>query len=287
MPPRAARLAADVLRVLPRKRLSRAVGRLATRPWPDPVTRTAIAVYERAFGVDMTDFEVPDGGFESFDAFFTRRLRPGVRREDPDPQAFVSPADGTIADRGPIESGASLLVKGRRYSVAELAEVDAAEEYVGGWFVMVYLHPRDYHRVHAPIDGIVRGVRHVPGTLFPVNAIGEDHIESLFARNERVVVPIESGDGPPVLLLMVGALGVGRISLAITDLETNTDDLGAGHRTLDPPVEIARGEEVGAFHMGSTAIVVVPPNRATPSGPEAGERVLLGDRIGVGRPHAG
>jgi phosphatidylserine decarboxylase len=290
MSSRATRLAADVLRVLPRKRISRAMGRLASAPWPAPVTRAAIAVYERAYGVELGDFVVPQGGFASLEAFFTRALRPGARPIDPDPRAIVSPADGTIADRGPIDERSTLLVKGRTYDVGALVgDPSLAPRYVGGWFVMVYLHPRDYHRVHAPVDGTVRRVRHVPGTLYPVNAIGEDHVADLFVQNERVVVLQDvAGVDVPVVTMMIGALGVGRIEIAFTDIVTNVGANGLVHdRTLDPPARLARGDEIGTFHMGSTAVVLVPPGLASPEGAGAGNHVLLGNRIGLWSAHAG
>ena len=287
---RATRLAADVLRVLPRKRISRAMGRLARGPWPAPVTKAAISVYERAYGVDLSDFDVPAGGFPSLEAFFTRGLRPGARPIDSDPRAIVSPADGTLADRGPIDAEATLLVKGRTYEVgALLGDPAEADRYAGGWFVMVYLHPRDYHRVHSPVAGEVHRVRHVPGTLYPVNAIGEDHVSGLFTENERVVVFVSGGSGrPPVATILIGALGVGRITLAFSDLVTNAGPNGKGEdRAFDPPVVLGRGDEIGTFHMGSTAVVLVPPDVATPDGARPGERILLGNRIGLGSAHAG
>lgn len=290
MSSRATRLAADVLRVLPRKRISRAMGRLARGPWPGPITRTAISVYERAYGVDLADFDVPEGGFSSLEAFFTRSLRPGARPADPDPRAIVSPADGTLADCGPIDAGSTLLVKGRSYDVGTLlADADEGARYAGGWFAMVYLHPRDYHRVHAPVAGTVRRVRHVPGTLYPVNAIGEDHVEGLFTQNERVAVFLEDGSGrPPVVTLLIGALGVGRITLAFSDLETNVGPNGVREdRTIDPPVRLDRCDEIGTFHMGSTAVVVVPPGGGVLEGASAGDRIRIGNRIGMGSRHDG
>ena len=266
------------------------MGRLARKPWPRPVTRAAIFAYGRAYHVDLAEFSVPAGGFDSLDAFFTRALRPGARSIDPDPLAIVSPADGTVADRGPIDGAATLLVKGRTYDVgALLGDSTRAERYSGGWFVMVYLHPRDYHRVHAPVGGAVHGVRYVPGTLYPVNAIGEDHIDGVFAANERVTVFFSDGsDRPPVAAMMIGALGVGNITLSFSDLVTNAGPNGRWEdRAFDPPAVLRRGDEMGTFHMGSTAVVIVPPGFGTPQGPRPGERIQLGNRIGLRSVHAG
>src|SRR5207237_361159 len=110
-----------------------------------------------------------ESGFASFNAFFTRALRPGLRPVDPDPLSVVSPADGRIEDAGPIDSGSAFPVKGQRYTVAGLlgSEADAAS-FAGGLYAVVYLAPRDYHRFHAPAAGRVIAVRHVPGELYPV-----------------------------------------------------------------------------------------------------------------------
>src|SRR5262249_54242760 len=141
--------------------------------------------------------------------------------------------------------------------------------------------PRDYHRVHAPVDGRVRTVRHVQGTLFPVNEIGLRHIPRLFARNERVVVEQASALHGPVTTVLVGAIGVGRISLAFdSELLTNN---GRAHgesiySAADAP-ELQRGDELGAFHLGSTVIVFTGPGSGLTLARRPGQRVRMGEAI--------
>jgi phosphatidylserine decarboxylase len=189
MLPSPSRVAATSLRILPRKALSRALGRMARVSAPRPLLRAAINAYCSVYGVELGEYEVPSAGFDTFDGFFTRRLKPGQRPLDTESDALISPADGRVEDAGLIDVGSTLRIKGRAYSVGELlADRWAGSLYAGGQFAVIYLSPRDYHRVHAPVDGRVRSVRHVPGTLFPVNAIGLQHVPKLFARNERVVV---------------------------------------------------------------------------------------------------
>lgn len=279
----ASRLAAQTVRVLPRKRLSRALGRLTSARAPQPVVDAAIHAFVRVYDVDLSEVEVPDGGFRTFDAFFTRRLRGGARPVDPDPRALVSPADGRIEDLGAIRAGGELTVKGQRYTVAELLGDDqAAASYDGGHYFIVYLSPRDYHRVHAPTCGTVQYVRYVPGTLFPVNAIGTEHIPQLFARNERLAIVQESAVHGRVTTTMVGAIGVGRIGLSFDDLQTNQGHAPGLRSYSDAPIARNRGDELGVFHMGSTAIVMTPPECELEIVAQAGAATRMGECLAKG-----
>lgn len=276
-----ARITADLLDLLPRKRISRAMGRAADLRAPKPILAPAIEAFVKAYEVDLDEAVVPREGFASFDEFFTRRLRPGSRPVDSDAGAVVSPADGKVEDLGPVDASGSLLVKGKRYTVAELVGDDSsARPFAGGHYFVVYLSPRDYHRVHAPVSGVVEGLRHVGGTLFPVNAIGLQHVPQLFAVNERVAVEQRSPVLGVVTTIMVGAIGVGRISVSFDDLLTNVPGAAPGERRYGqdgPPLE--RGEELGTFHLGSTAIVFVPPTRALRFVVAPGARVRVGEAI--------
>ncbi|MGB5695510.1 MAG: archaetidylserine decarboxylase [Polyangiales bacterium] len=256
----ASRLAAQTVRALPRKRLSRALGRLAASRAPRPVLDAVVAAFVRIYDVDLSEVDVPPSGFRTFDDFFARRLVPGCRPIDPDPEALVSPADGRIEDLGEISALGELTVKGQSYSTAALlGDPEAAAAYEGGRYFIVYLSPRDYHRVHAPTCGSVQCVRYIPGTLFPVNRIGTDFIPGLFARNERLAIVQESVVHGRVTTIMVGAIGVGRIGLSFDELETNRGHSPGLRSYADSPIPFDRGEELGVFHMGSTAIVMAPP----------------------------
>jgi phosphatidylserine decarboxylase len=256
----ATRIAAETLRLLPRKRLSRALGRMASAGMPQPLLRRAIDLYVRAYQVDLSECDVPQAGWGSFNEFFTRPLRTGSRTIDPDPDVIVSPADGKVEDCGEIDARASFEVKGKPYRVGELLgdERDAAR-FEGGRFAIIYLSPRDYHRVHAAVDGPVRAVRHVGGTLFPVNAIGVAHVPGLFAKNERVAVIQESARHGEIATILVGAIVVGSVTLRFDDaVRTNMAGPPLGTTTYEigrEPV-LVRGEELGAFRLGSTVIVL-------------------------------
>jgi phosphatidylserine decarboxylase len=252
---------AQILRVLPRQRIGQAIGRLADSPWPAPVGRAIVGLYSRVY--DIAFDECIDareaGGWASFDAFFTRKLREGVRAIDRDPRAVLSPADGRIESMARIEEGGAFLVKGRRYSVDELAgDSHEAQRLLGGVGFVVYLSPRDYHRVHAPVSGQIRRIRSMPGDYFPVNAIGMRHVDNLLSRNRRVAIEIDADGGlGRVTVVMVVAMIVGRI----TAIGSDARDVPFGVHTFDPPLRVERGEELGVFHLGSTAVVLVEPPR--------------------------
>ncbi len=269
------RTAARILQTLPRERITRLVGRVAERPVPSAVLDRFLSLYVRAYDVDLSEAVVPEGGFASFNDFFTRRLIDGRRPFDADPDAILSPADGRLDDEGPVDAAARFLLKGQTYDAAELLGSAAeARAFEGGRYAVVYLSPRDYHRVHSPVDGVVRAVRHLPGSLYPVNAIGVEHVPLLFARNERVVVHVDTERFGPVAVVFVGAFIVGKITLAFDGPprpEHGAAPTERHYATGDAP-HLARGDELGAFLLGSTVVLLLPPgpwrdDRRAPSGP--------------------
>lgn len=251
--------AAQLIRALPRVRLSRAVGRLCERDLPSSVAKQLFSVYSRAYGVNMEEASPQPDGYPSFDAFFTRTLREGARSISSD--ALVSPADGLLSSLGRVDPGARLFVKGQPYEVSELTG-DAADapRYSGGEFAVIYLAPGDYHRVHAPVAGTIRFVRKIAGDLYPVNRIGERYVPQLFVRNSRVVFPIETPGFGRVTAIMVGAVIVGRITATGLDFP----DVPEGEHAFAEPRVIERGDEIGIFHLGSTVVLLLEPGLSVP-----------------------
>ncbi|HVJ90819.1 MAG TPA: archaetidylserine decarboxylase, partial [Labilithrix sp.] len=248
---------AQILRVLPRTRITRIVGRWADYAWPEPLGKAVVDIYCRAYGVELDECRKV-GGFQSFDEFFTRQLRDGVRPQPDDPRIIISPSDGRVDSMGPVD-GRAFLVKGRPYLVDELLGDEAeARRYEGGAGCVVYLSPRDYHRVHAPVAGEVRVIRSMPGDYYPVNAVGVRHVPNLFVRNRRVAIAI---DTPPssglgrVTVVMVAAMVVGRIT--VTGIDER--DVPFGVHELATPLRVGRGDEIGIFRLGSTAVVFFEP----------------------------
>ncbi len=246
--------AASLLRVLPRTAISRAVGALCEAELPGPMMRGIVSAYSRAYRVAVDEAQPADQPYPSFDAFFTRRLRDGLRPIEGTGHALVSPADGKISQLGTVEPRGTIAVKGQRYALEELlGDAGFARELEGGGYGVVYLSPRDYHRVHSPVDGEIVRVQAIEGDRYPVNRIGEERIPGLFVRNRRVVVEIASPSWGRVAVVFVGAIIVGRMTIVGIDQA----DV-AGLHSFDPARPIARGDELGAFHLGSTVVFAVP-----------------------------
>jgi phosphatidylserine decarboxylase len=202
----------------------------------------------------LDEVESSGDAYASFDQFFTRRLRTGVR---PIADALVvSPADGRLEQMGKVELDGRITVKATAYRVGELiGDEGEARRYVNGGFAVVYLSPGDYHRVHCPVAGQLVLVRSLAGDLYPVNSIGERHIPNLFVRNQRVALVIDTPSMGRVTVVMVGAIIVGRIT--VTAL--GGDDTRPGAYPIEPPAALAPGDEIGVFHLGSTAVLLVEP----------------------------
>jgi phosphatidylserine decarboxylase len=241
---------------------------------PPGVSRAVVGLYVRAYRVDMEQCEPQLGAYESFDQFFTRCLRPGQRAICPNEREIASPADGRIAAIGPVDLDGTLLIKKRVYRVDELVgDAEDAKRYEGGQFAVVYLSPRDYHRVHSPASGNVVLIRSMPGDLYPVNSIGERHVPSLFSKNRRVAIVIDTPALGRVTVVMVGAIIVGRITVSALA----GPDVPLGNHAVGP-MPVRKGEEIGVFHLGSTAIVFVEKGVVAPFGRPVGP-VRLGQSL--------
>jgi phosphatidylserine decarboxylase len=276
-----------VLGRLPQGGLSRAFGMVADIPLPRAVRRPVLGSFARAVGADLGEAEHPLHMYPTLNQFFTRRLRPGVRRWPSRSEVAGCPVDGAAGQVGTITWGRIVQAKGRWYTAAELlADQAEAERYDGGVFATLYLSPRDYHRIHAPTDGLITRATHIPGALLPVNAAAVAHLPNLFARNERLICYL---DGPlgRIALVAVGAYNVGRISAAFdprwnappgrSAWVTNRREAEAEGRSYEPAVRVRQGDEVMTFHLGSTVILLFEPDRVEPDPAlQAGRAVQLG-----------
>ena len=261
-----ARLFVAMQYVLPQHFLSRQVHRLA-RCRVKPVKDVLIGSFVRHFRPDMSDaVDREPHDYPSFNAFFTRSLRPGSRPSDPDPSALVSPVDGTVSQIGRLDGSTLPQAKGHRYSAEALLGGAAAwaERFTGGSFATLYLAPYNYHRIHMPAASTLRAAWLVPGKLFSVNAVTASAVPGLFARNERVVCLFE--EGPLAFALaLVGALFVGSISTVWHGDVTPRSPRRATELAVDTalaPSRLGRGAELGRFNMGSTVILLLPPGMA-------------------------
>lgn len=245
--------------LLPKQALTALAGRIASAEAGDWTTRL-IRWFVGRYGVNMAEAAEPDiAQYASFNAFFTRALKPGARPLADAP--WLCPVDGAISQIGPLDGERLVQAKGHHYTATALVGGDAtlAREFHGGHFATLYLSPRDYHRIHMPAAGRLRRMIHVPGELFSVNPTTARGVPGLFARNERVVCVFD-GDTAPFVMVLVGATIVG--SMATT-----------WHGVVNPPrsgqlrewnyapgdVTLARGQEMGRFLLGSTVVMLFPP----------------------------
>ena len=249
--------------VLPHRLLSSLARRLAYSTNPS-IKQWLIDSVTRKFGVDLSEAAEPDPrAYPSFNAFFTRALKPGARIADPDPSALLMPADGHISQCGDIVDGRIFQAKGQSYTAAELlGDAEAARPFADGLFATVYLSPRDYHRVHMPWTGTLRETVHGPGRLFSVGTAAVADVPRLFARNERLVCHFDTEFGP-MASVMVGALLVSGVETvwsgveipAYADRISRKDYRGKG-------IVLERFAEMARFNYGSTVIVLLPKGAA-------------------------
>jgi phosphatidylserine decarboxylase len=270
-------------RLLPQHTLSRVIHALA-RVRLRGVKNALIGGFVRGFKPVMAEARQPDPlAYESFNAFFTRELAAGVRPMPQDPLSIASPVDGTISQIGYLDGQSILQAKGRHYTLAALLGGNAAEtgEFAGGAFATLYLAPYNYHRIHMPLAGRLRTTRHVPGQLFSVNAVTAAGVAGLFARNERVVCIWD--DSPPFVMVLVGALFVGSIS-TVWHGQITPPTRRAAHELpafSGAGAQLARGEQMGWFNMGSTVILLFPKDRVQwRAGLAAGMPVRVGQPLG-------
>ena len=271
--------------VLPHRALSALARRLAYSSNPAISQRLIDAVVAK-FGVDLSEAAEPDPrAYPTFNAFFTRALKPGARVADPDPRALLMPADGRISQCGKIEGGRIFQAKGQSFTAAELlGDEAAAAPFANGLFATVYLSPRDYHRVHMPWTGTLRETVHVPGRLFSVGTDAVASVPRLFARNERLACHFDTDFGP-MCVVMVGALLVSGVETVWGGIEippyggpvTRKDYRGHG-------IVVERFAEMARFNYGSTAIVLLPQGVAELAPQLAAEiPVKLGQRLATVR----
>lgn len=242
--------------LLPHHLVSRCMGWFVTRRW-EWLKNWQITTFMRTYKVGLCEAEKQNiADYATFNEFFTRTLKPGIRPIDASTDTLVSPADGMIGQIGRLNGGAMIQAKGQDYELEGLVGSDLALDFIDGHFITIYLSPSDYHRVHMPCTGRISKTRYIPGKLFSVNPQTTAAIPQVFARNERLVCVIETEFGP-VLLVMVGAMLVNGIVTRwagkITPFQQNQSI------NLDKEnVSYSKGEEMAYFEFGSTVILILP-----------------------------
>ncbi len=267
----------SALSIVPKNAVSGWMGVFARMRLPGPLLRLVLRWYVWKYNVDLSEAAQPLESYGSFVDFFTRALKDGLRPIDPDPAAVTSPADGLIYACGTIVDDRIPQSEKQHFSATEL--LAGRGGYEGGSYAVIYLSPRDYHRVHTAKAGSVTGYQYAPGALWPVFPGATRRIPFLFSRNERISVTVET-DAGPMALVMVGAFGVGRMRVVFDPIVSNAGGREVIEREVSPPVQLAAGQEIGRFEMGSTVVLLFPPGgiRWTVS---PGQKVCVGERIGL------
>ena len=267
--------------LLPHRLLSALARAIAYSRWR-PLKRWLIRTAVSAFSINVAEAADPElENYPSFNAFFTRALRPGARIADADPDALLMPADGAMSQCGRIAAGRIFQAKGQSFTAAELLGDDAAAlPYVDGSFANIYLSPRDYHRVHMPWAGRLVETLHVPGRLFSVAPWAVRAIPRLFARNERLVCHFETDIGP-MCVVMVGALLVSGVETVWNGV--NIPPYGDRPWRLDfrdRDLRLGRFAEMARFNYGSTVVMLFPRGLVAMDAVAEGSQTRLGARLG-------
>ena len=287
------RFARHLWRLTPQRTLSDLIGWWAQVNVPPGLHGLVLKTFAAKYNIDVAEAEFELGAYPSVNEFFTRKLKVGARPIDPDPTTVVAPADGKVVATGIIGHAASGGKNGKGGFVEAkniafhlddlLTDAQLAAKFYGGAFAVVYLSPRDYHRVHSPAAGNVVAWHHVPGQLFPVNEATVRREPDLFVRNERFVSVLEGEAVGSFAVVMVAAVGVGHITCAYDPDVRTHKHAPAGRvssKVFSSPVRLDKGDEVGIFHLGSTAIIVFEPGRVILDPSEVARPIRMGARVG-------
>lgn len=269
------RLFALLQRFLPQHFLSRVLAGVAEAKLPC-LKNFLIRRFVAAYGVNLEAAQNSDiKSYRSFNEFFTRALKAGARALDPAPHILVSPADGTLSQFGIISGGQLIQAKNHRYTTqALLGDAEAETHFDGGRFATIYLAPKDYHRVHMPLDGKLVSTHYIPGRLFSVNAKTARHVPELFARNERLVCIFDTNRGR-LAVILVGAMFVAGIETVWqTRYSPGTPE---AHQAQKAGLVLVKGAEMGRFRFGSTVILLCPKDL------EWDERLIAGATVSMGQ----
>ncbi|MTI99416.1 MAG: phosphatidylserine decarboxylase [Marinobacter adhaerens] len=271
--------------ITPQLGVSNLAGRLADSDSSPALKNRVIKWFIGRYGVDMSEAaETDPEAYPTFNAFFTRALKPGIRPLADGEKTLVSPVDGAISQLGQVTGDRVFQAKGQSFSLSELlgGEEATTEPFTSGEFSTIYLSPKDYHRIHMPMAGTLRQMIHVPGKLFSVNPVTAENVPNLFARNERVVCIFDTDSGPMAMVL-VGAMIVGSVETRWAGVVVpGSRQVTSTRYEGEQAISFEKGEEMGRFRLGSTVIMVMPKGAVTWNSDQvAGKTVRMGEAFGA------
>ena len=252
--------------IMPQLYLTQLAGWFAKQKW-GAVTHFVIKAFAKKYNVDMSEAKKENfSDYESFNQFFIRELKDDARKINENPTALCLPADGRVSQIGHIDDDRLLQAKGHFFSLSDLlaGDEELVNTFKNGEFATIYLSPRDYHRVHMPCDATLRKMIYVPGDLFSVNPFLAEHVPNLFARNERVICVFDTAFGPMAQIL-VGATITASMSTVWAGVinPPRTGEVKVWTYQGDNAIKLTKGQEMGAFQLGSTVINLFPANSVT------------------------
>lgn len=245
-----------LIKILPKKALSRTVGWFVSLHLPSVIKMPLLRWFAGRYKIDLNEADKRLEEYACIQDLFTRKLKPGLR---PIQGEIVHPVDGVLTVAGTIKDGQLLQVKNWTYNLKDFLKETSVSQFEGGIFCTYYLCPTDYHRVHSPIKAQVSRIKHIDGALWPVNDLSVNKVRDLFCVNERVVFWLDTSYGP-IAYVMVGATNVGSIKATVSEGQN-----------------IAAGDEMGIFQMGSTVVVIYPKGAIAP--PSTPKPVRMGQLI--------
>ena len=252
--------------IMPQLYLTQFAGWFAQQKW-GALTHFVIKIFVKKYNVDMSEAKKENfSDYESFNQFFIRELKDDARKINENPTALCLPADGRVSQIGHIDDDRLLQAKGHFFSLSDLlaGDEELVNTFKNGEFATIYLSPRDYHRVHMPCDATLRKMIYVPGDLFSVNPFLAEHVPNLFARNERGICVFDTAFGPMVQIL-VGATITASMSTVWAGVinPPRTGEIKVWTYQGDNAIKLTKGQEMGAFQLGSTVINLFPANSVT------------------------
>lgn len=271
--------------ITPQLGVSNLAGRLADNDRSPALNNRVIKWFIDRYGVDMSEAAEPNPeAYATFNDFFTRELKPGIRPLADGEKTLVSPVDGAISQLGQVTGDRVFQAKGQSFSLSELlgGEEATTAPFADGEFSTIYLSPKDYHRIHMPMAGTLRQMIHVPGKLFSVNPVTAENVPNLFARNERVVCIFDTASGPMALVL-VGAMIVGSVETRWAGVVVpGSRQVTSTRYEGEQAISFDKGEEMGRFRLGSTVIMVMPKGSVSWNSDQvAGKTVRMGEAFGA------
>lgn len=267
------------LSVIPKKPIARVMGMNARLELPTFIQKWIIRYFVWKYDVNLEECTGSIEDYNSLAQFFIRELKPGRRPIDDSPDSITSPVDGRVHTFGPIVDGSFVQYDDQIGSVAEMLGVSEdspiAQRYTGGQFIIIYLSPQDYHRVHSHDTGIITDLSYFPGQLWPVFPAATRTIPHLFDRNERLVFRIQHPNHPDIesSIALIGAFGVGRMTTDWDPVITNNSE---PTKSIELSKEIQKGAELGRFELGSTVVLFFEPNQIAEWTIQRGQKIQLG-----------